>query len=338
MINPRWIDVFPDSAVEFQAPGDSDHCPAFVWLHKAAPTARPKSFKFFNFWALHPGILNIVRDSWQKPMIGNPAQVFFQKLKRLKCSLKALNKAHFNDISNKVKQKREELLSIQLANLQWGFAGSSIENELQVERELKNLEEAELLFYKQKAKANWIKEGDQGTKFFHSVVASRRKSNTIRVLYDQAGNRLDTFDGISAEVIKFFQNQLGLVDDNVLGRTVSTIRGLLNFSLPTGADGELCRNVSDAEIKEAIWGQGNDKSPGPDGFNPFFFKKAWSIVGVDFVAAIRYCFDISFILPAFNATAVVLVPKVPNPSLVKDFRPISCCTVIYKTIPRILVR
>ncbi|XP_039007845.1 uncharacterized protein LOC120135683 [Hibiscus syriacus] len=250
MINPRWIDVFPDSAVEFQAPGDSDHCPAFVWLHKAAPSARPKPFKFFNFWALHPGFLNIVRDSWQQPMAGNPAQVLFQKLKRL----------------------------------------NSIENELQVERELKNLEEAELLFYKQKAKANWIKEGDQGTKFFHSVVASRRKSNTIRVLYDQAGNRLDSFDGISAEVIKFFQNQLGLVDDNVLGSTVSTIRGLLNFSLPTGADGEL------------------------------------------------YCFDISFILPAFNATAVVLVPKVPNPSLVKDFRPISYCTVIYKTITRILVR
>ncbi|KAE8726077.1 hypothetical protein F3Y22_tig00007895pilonHSYRG00141 [Hibiscus syriacus] len=62
----------------------------------------------------------------------------------------------------------------------------------------------------------------------------------------------------------------------------------------TGAADALVKDVSDAEIKDAIWGQGKNKSP-------------------------------------------VLVPKVPNPNIVKDFRPISCCSIIYKTATRILV-
>ncbi|XP_039035570.1 uncharacterized protein LOC120172070 [Hibiscus syriacus] len=112
LINPIWIDAFPDSVVEFQASGDSDHCPAF------------------------------------QPIDGNPTHILFQKLKRLKCSLKAFNRVNFNDISNKVTQKRDELLSIQLANLNLGSVGININSELQAERELKYLEEAELLFYK----------------------------------------------------------------------------------------------------------------------------------------------------------------------------------------------
>ncbi|XP_039062806.1 uncharacterized protein LOC120207421 [Hibiscus syriacus] len=36
----------------------------------------------------------------------------------------------------------------------------------------------------------------------------------------------------------------------------------------------LCKEVFDDEINEAIWGQGNNKSPGPDGYNPYFFKRS----------------------------------------------------------------
>ena len=37
-----------------------------------------------------------------------------------------------------------------------------------------------------------------------------------------------------------------------------------------------------------------------------------------------------------NATVLALIPKVPNPSKVKEFRPISCYNMIYKCIPKIL--
>ena len=41
-------------------------------------------------------------------------------------------------------------------------------------------------------------------------------------------------------------------------------------------------------------------------------------------------------LPAFNSTIVALVPKCQNPSRIQEYRPISCCSVIYKCITKIL--
>ena len=42
-------------------------------------------------------------------------------------------------------------------------------------------------------------------------------------------------------------------------------------------------------------------------------------------------------LAAFNSTIISLVPKRQSPSNIKDFRPISCCSVIYKCITKIIV-
>lgn len=40
------------------------------------------------------------------------------------------------------------------------------------------------------------------------------------------------------------------------------------------------------EIKAALLDIRNDKSPGPDGYTSYFFKKAWNILGEDFYAAV----------------------------------------------------
>ncbi|XP_039020658.1 uncharacterized protein LOC120152524 [Hibiscus syriacus] len=126
LINSSCLEAFSESEMEFQTPGDSsDHCAALIWFHKEAPTSMPKPFKFFNFWAKHSEFLSIVEKSWQAPAVGNPAQL-----------------------------KREELMNIQLANLNSAHSGSNIASELEIGKELQALEEAELLFYKQKAKAD----------------------------------------------------------------------------------------------------------------------------------------------------------------------------------------
>ena len=42
-------------------------------------------------------------------------------------------------------------------------------------------------------------------------------------------------------------------------------------------------------------------------------------------------------LPSFyGQTKLVLLPKVPNPERAKDFRPISCCNIIYKCITKLM--
>nr|GEW23296.1 RNA-directed DNA polymerase, eukaryota, nucleotide-binding alpha-beta plait domain protein [Tanacetum cinerariifolium] len=45
--------------------------------------------------------------------------------------------------------------------------------------------------------------------------------------------------------------------------------------------------VSNNDIRQAVWGCGEDKSPGPDGFSFDFCRKYWSIIGPDFCIAVR---------------------------------------------------
>ncbi|KAE8705789.1 hypothetical protein F3Y22_tig00110418pilonHSYRG00293 [Hibiscus syriacus] len=92
---------------------------AWHWLtqNKEIELNRPKPFKFFNCWTLHQNFLNIVSHSWHQASQGNPLKKLFLKLRRLKVSLKNLNKNYFSDISAQVRIKREEIEKQQILTL-----------------------------------------------------------------------------------------------------------------------------------------------------------------------------------------------------------------------------
>ena len=75
-----------------------------------------------------------------------------------------------------------------------------------------------------------------------------------------------------------------------------------------------------------------DKAPGPDGYTAFFFQQMWHIVGLDVISAAQSFFADGKLLKEHNATSITLVPKIPNPSNLSDYCPISCCNLFYKCI------
>ena len=90
--------------------------------------------------------------------------------------------------------------------------------------------------------------------------------------------------------------------------------------------------ITQEEIKSAMFSINDSKAPGPDGFSSLFFKRAWNIVGSEVSDAVAGFFRSRCILPEINYTIIALVPKVPNPSSMHDYKPISCCNTIYKRI------
>ncbi|KAL2224843.1 UNVERIFIED_CONTAM: hypothetical protein Sindi_2938100 [Sesamum indicum] len=92
------------------------------------------------------------------------------------------------------------------------------------------------------------------------------------------------------------------------------------------------------DVKQAIFDIAEDKAPGPDGYSSGFFKAAWPIVGQEVSSAVLDFFNTSRILKQINTTLLALIPKVHSPMNVGDFRPISCCNVLYKIIAKLLVQ
>ncbi|XP_074282633.1 uncharacterized protein LOC141607172 [Silene latifolia] len=67
-----------------------------------------------------------------------------------------------------------------------------------------------------------------------------------------------------------------------------------------------------------------------------FLKDAWPIIGDEVSEAILDFFQYGKLLQQLNHTFITLIPKVNIPQNVTQFRPISCCNILYKAISKIL--
>jgi len=89
-------------------------------------------------------------------------------------------------------------------------------------------------------------------------------------------------------------------------------------------------------VFEVVSQCGSSKCPGPDGFNFFFIKSNWEIIGKDVVRAILFFQSSGYFLRGCNASFITLVPKKANPSELNEFRPISLVGCIYKILSKVL--
>jgi hypothetical protein len=95
--------------------------------------------------------------------------------------------------------------------------------------------------------------------------------------------------------------------------------------------------IQNEEIIQVINQMGPLKAPGLDGISAAFFQKYWSTVQDDIIHMVRAFFISGFMLQSLNHTFITLIPKIPTPEKVSQFRPISLCNVTYKIIAKILV-
>ena len=91
------------------------------------------------------------------------------------------------------------------------------------------------------------------------------------------------------------------------------------------------------DVLFALKGMQPCKAPGPGGFHVFFFQRYWPIVGTDVCDIVLQVLRGSPIPGGINDTYITLIPKVPYPKRVAQFRPIGLCNVIYKLITKCIV-
>lgn len=90
------------------------------------------------------------------------------------------------------------------------------------------------------------------------------------------------------------------------------------------------------ELHTIVKNMRSNASPGLDGLNAAFYKHAWPWISNDVHSLVTDFYTTAFMQPEINQTFITLIPKKMQPIVPQDFRPISPCNVIYKTISKSL--
>ncbi|XP_022015087.1 uncharacterized protein LOC110914609 [Helianthus annuus] len=99
---------------------------------------------------------------------------------------------------------------------------------------------------------------------------------------------------------------------------------------------KLVEQFSVKEIKEAVFDCGDDKAPGPDGFNFRFIKQFWKDFEDDFFRLMQHFHVEGKFGMGVGSSFITLVPKIGDPTGLADYHPINLTGVISKVVSKVL--
>uniref|UniRef100_A0A803QP78 CCHC-type domain-containing protein n=1 Tax=Cannabis sativa TaxID=3483 RepID=A0A803QP78_CANSA len=302
MVNSRWSCAMPDSEAVFLPELSFDHSPILVSI--IGDVNGTKMFKVVS------------------------------KLKRLKLTLKKINQEGFSEIQKADLMAKNELIAAQDALTKNPLSLQLMEAEQEANRRYNETHKAYSMFLSQKAKINWASFGDENSAFFHASLKSRRMQNKIFSIEDEQGTWFDSPDGVQHAFLSYYEKLLGTSMQN--RRSVLQTVVNLGPKITNVHESILLADYTSQEVKDALFSIPGIKAPGPDGFGSAFYQDNWDTVGTEFTEAILSFLNTGKILKEINHTTITLIPKIACPKNVADFRPISCCNVLYKTATKVL--
>ena len=95
--------------------------------------------------------------------------------------------------------------------------------------------------------------------------------------------------------------------------------------------------VTDEEIRAGLWSLKAFKSPGPDGLHAGFFQRFWLVVGRSVMEEVKKISLLKEVPEVLNSTLISLIPKIPGPETLNNYRPISLCKMVYKIVSKVIV-
>ncbi|KAL9674589.1 hypothetical protein QQ045_030861 [Rhodiola kirilowii] len=242
------------------------------------------------------------------------------------------NKNSFGDIRVKLCKARDEWERLGLLQDERSLSEEENLRKLALQKIIWLLEVQDERTWRQKSRINWLRLGDQNTKYFHRMAIWRAKRNGISGL--SIGEKWVT------EPSQIKQAARGYFS-GIYKRSEPCSWSLeeLNFgSLSEDQRSLLESNITAEEIQMALKQCDGNKAPGPDGFNMNFYKKYWIIVGGEVEEFIKEFCTNGRLTRGINKTYLALIPKTANPQGFADYRPISLVNSSYKILSKCLAK
>ncbi|KAL2235669.1 UNVERIFIED_CONTAM: hypothetical protein Sindi_1299100 [Sesamum indicum] len=296
LINDRWLARFPSSCYHSLLPRTSDHSPLVIHgdMQHHQQTGGGM-FRFDNYLTHSPEFIPSVQNIWQHSIIGVPMFAVTRKLKALK------------PVFREQRRKKGDLtLNVQLAKGFLDKAQQLLEHccRLVYAKAVK----LEQIMLQQRAKMQWMKEGDQCTRIFFRKIAQRRVARRILQINDDYGTSHTEPGEIINEFVHYYQNLLGGNRRQIL-IDIGFLRPWARHILSNEEASHLISIFTPDNVKQAVFDIAENKAPGPDGYSSGFFKAAWPVVGQEVTKAVLDFFSTGKLLKQVNSTILALIPK-----------------------------
>ncbi|XP_010236490.1 uncharacterized protein LOC104584074 [Brachypodium distachyon] len=292
--------LFSPCAVQALSTAHSDHCPLLLAPFSLPP--RKARFRFENFWPRHQGFLEAVSTAWNVPALSrNPLVRLRIKLGQTARSLRAWSKGLFGDARQQLHLAVEIVLRLDEAQDHRPLSPLEFHVRKALKIRVLGLAAVERARRRQASRHVWLKEGDANTRFFNVMIGT---PSGIHVSHEDKASAL-------------FQHF-----DESRGRTAPRTRTLAwqELHLPRLPLASIDNPFSLCEIWEAVKASPTEKALGPDGFIGTFYRRCWSVIKFDVLAAFHHLHRLAGDnLDALNTALICLICHQSPISLIHSF-------------------
>ncbi|XP_073367603.1 uncharacterized protein [Aegilops tauschii subsp. strangulata] len=321
-----WRDLHADAEVVHLVSPCSDYCPVLV---RCTPDTAPRPTccrRYELTWEREPVLDEVVAEAWKAAGSKKNLRDVHLALGQVMGKLHSWSNRKFGNATRELEKSRSRLEELMHMNTD----RAELRRELDAMNELLYHEE---MLWLQRLRIAWLKEGDRNTKFFHGKAVWRARKNRIKGLRDSHRVWQQEQSTMLKMAQQYFETMFA-ADPNI---DPEEVIHLFQPKVTADMNDKLCAPFSDKEISDALFQIGPLKAPGPDGFPARFFQRHWGTVKEEVIEAVRHFFESGIMPEGVNATSIVLIPKVKDPTRLAEYRPISLCNVIYKVISKCLV-
>ena len=223
---------------------------------------------------------------------------------KLLCCVRELNhrkKNSFDSLKTEILKKQKRLVGL----LENDDQGANHEAK-KIQMDIQGLLEKEELWWKQRAKEDWLKFGDRNTKYYHACVNSRRQRNWVETIVDENGVLWNTPEEVGEAFVHYYAKLFTMGKAGDLNPYIQPISCRISAEMNV----ELTKNFTAEEVIAALFQMSPLKASGSDGLNACFFQKNWPTIGVEVCSVILDILNSGQMPPDMNMTHVTLVTKV----------------------------
>ncbi|XP_021998284.1 uncharacterized protein LOC110895278 [Helianthus annuus] len=284
LVNQDFFDLWSDGCLTALQRFLSNHAPILLVTDLSNFGLVP--FRFFNSWLEESDLANVISKALEDFQGGDGPRdgLLADKLKLIRDRIKEWVKGKKIKEGESKASNTADLLNVEGIMKQRDLTDEEEWVRAECIKNLAEFEDKTTKDIRQKSRVNWASFGDENSAFFHRSIKIKSASSKIhRLTVD--GRWCNNPVHVKKTVHHFFRDRF---KEPLKLRPCMSALSFKSISVEEAT--MLIQPFSRVEVKQAVWECGDDKAPGPTGFNFRFFKRFWNLFEEDFVKVMENFF------------------------------------------------